>query len=144
MISKIVVASNDSPEAQRAHRAEIELARACKAELATVSIPSDLTAYTSFAIVVDPEAPNVIREVQRRTHGELHKKASRLAQEDGVRTTGSVVKGREIQALLHFLIRHRADHLLTGFHRHGSYLSRLRSPVYDLAQGAPCSLLDVH
>jgi nucleotide-binding universal stress UspA family protein len=74
MISKIVVAFNDSPEALRALRAGIELARACKGELATASIPSDVTDDISFAIVVDPEDPNVVREVQRRALGELHKK----------------------------------------------------------------------
>jgi nucleotide-binding universal stress UspA family protein len=103
MFSKIVVALNDLPESQRALRAAIELARACNAELATVSILGDLPAYTSFAIVVDPECPNAMREGQRRAHGELHEKASLLAQEHGVRAKGSIVEGREVQAILHFL-----------------------------------------
>jgi nucleotide-binding universal stress UspA family protein len=144
MFSKIVVALNDLPESQRALRAGIELARACNAELATVSILSDLPAYTSFAIVVDPEIPNVIREDQRRAHGELHEKASILAKEHGVLATGSVIEGREIQAMLHFLKEQRADLLVIGLHQHDFYLSRLWNSVYDLAQEAPCSVLGVH
>ncbi|WP_433964632.1 universal stress protein [Tunturiibacter gelidiferens] len=144
MFSKIVVALNDLPESQRALRAGIELARACKAEFATVSILSDLPAYTSFAIVVDPEIPNVIREDQRRAHGELHEKASILAKEHGVLATGSVIEGREIQAMLHFLKEQRADLLVIGLHQHDFYLSRLWNSVYDLAQEAPCSVLGVH
>jgi Universal stress protein family len=93
MFTKIVVALNDLPESQRALRTAIELARASNAELATVSILGDLPAYTSFAIVVDPNAPNAMRESQRRAHGELHKKASLLAQEHGVRAKGSIVRG---------------------------------------------------
>jgi len=85
MFSKIVVALNDLPESQRALRTAIELARASNAELATVSIVGDLPAYTTFDIVVDPSAPNAMKEERRRAHGELHEKASLLAQEHGVR-----------------------------------------------------------
>ena len=144
MFSKIVVALNDLPESQRALHAAIDLARACNAEIATVSILGDLPAYSSFAVVIDPNAPNVMREDQRRIHGELHEKASRLAQEHGVRATGSIIEGREVQAILHFLKNEHADLLIIGLHQHDFYLSRLWSSIYDLAQEAPCSVLGVH
>jgi nucleotide-binding universal stress UspA family protein len=144
MFSKIVVALNDLPESQRALRTAIELAQACNAELATVSILGDLPAYTSFAIVVDPNTPDAMQEDRRRAHGELHEKASLLAQEHGVRSTGSIVEGREVQAILHFLKDEHADLLVIGLHQHDFYLSRLWSSVYDLAQEAPCSVLGVH
>jgi nucleotide-binding universal stress UspA family protein len=144
MFTKIVVALNDLPESQRALRTAIELARACNAELATVSILGDLPAYASFAIVVDPNAPDAMKEEQRRAHRELHEKASLLAQESGVRAKGSIVEGREVQVILHFLKDERADLLVIGLHQHDFYLSRLWSSVYDLAQEAPCSVLGVH
>jgi nucleotide-binding universal stress UspA family protein len=78
MFTKIVVALNDLPESQHALRTAIELARAYNAELATVSILGDLPAYTSFAVVVDPNAPNAMKEDQRRAHSELHEKASTI------------------------------------------------------------------
>ena len=144
MFTKIVVALNNLPESQRALRTAIELARASNAELATVSIVGDLPAYTSFAIVVDPNTPNSMEEERRRAHGELHEKASLLAQELGVRAKGSIVEGREVQAILHFLREEHADLLVIGLHQHDFYLSRLWSSVYDLAQEAPCSVLGVH
>ena len=144
MFSKIVVALNELPESQRALRAAIDLARTCNAELATVSILGDLPAYTSFAVVVDPNAPNAIREGLRRAHSELHEEASRLAQKHGVRAKGSIVEGREVQVVLHFLREESADLLVIGLHQHDFYLSRLWSSVYDLAQEAPCSVLGVH
>ena len=144
MFSKIVVALNELPESQRALRTAIELARTCNAELATVSILGDIPAYTSFAVVVDPNAPNVMRGDQRRVHGELHEKASQLAQEHGVRAKGTIVEGREVQAILHCLREENADLLVIGLHQHDFYLSRLWSSVYDLAQEAPCSVLGVH
>jgi nucleotide-binding universal stress UspA family protein len=144
MFSKIVVALNDLPESQRALRAAIDLALACNAELATVSILGDLPAYTSFAIVVDPGAPSAMKEARRRAHGELHEKASLLAQEHGIRATGSIVEGQEVKAILHYLKEESADLLVIGLHQHDFYLSRLWSSVYDLAQEAPCSVLGVH
>jgi nucleotide-binding universal stress UspA family protein len=144
MFSKIVVALNDLPESQSALSTAIELARASNAELATVSILGDLPAYTSFAIVVDPKAPNSMMEDWRRAQDELHEKASLLAQENGVRAKGSIIECREVQAILHFLKDERADLLVVGLHQHDFYLSRLWSSVYDLAQEAPCSVLDVH
>ena len=121
MFSKIVVALNDLPESQRALRTGIQLARACKAEFATVSILSDLPAYTSFAIVVDPGAPDAMKESRRRARGDLLEKASLIAQEHGVRATGSLVEGREVQAILQFLREQRADLLIIGLHQHDFY-----------------------
>jgi nucleotide-binding universal stress UspA family protein len=144
MFTKIVVALNDLPESQRALRTAIELARVSDAELATVSILGDLPAYTSFAIIVDPDAPNAMEEERRRAHGELHEKASLLARKLGVRAKGSIVERREVQAILHFLREEHADLLVIGLHRHDFYLSPLWSSVYDLAQDAPCSVLGVH
>jgi nucleotide-binding universal stress UspA family protein len=144
MFTKIVVALNDLPESQRALRTAIELARACNAELATVSILGELPAYTSFALVVDPTAPNAMKEDRRRTQDELHEKASLLAREHGVRAKGSIIEGGKVQAILYFLKDERADLLVIGLHQHDFYLSRLWSSVYDLAQEAPCSVLGVH
>ena len=144
MLSKIVVAVNDLPESQRALRTAIELARASNAEIATVSILGDLPAYASFAILVDPNSPNAMQEDRRRAHGELHAKAAPLAQEHEVRAKGSIVNGREVQAILNFLKDERADLLVIGLHQHDFYLSRLWSFVYDLAEEARCSVLGVH
>jgi nucleotide-binding universal stress UspA family protein len=144
MFSKIVVALNDLPESQNALRAAIDLARVCGAELATVLILGDLPAYTSFAIVVDPGAPNAIKEDRRRALGELHERATKLAKEQGVHSKGSIVEGPEVHAILGFLKDANADLLVIGLHQHDFYLSRLWSSVYDLAQDAPCSVLGVH
>src|SRR5580700_7983673 len=109
MFSKIAVALNDLPESQRALRTAIDLARLCNAELATVSILGDLPAYASFSIVVDPEAPEAMMEERRHFHREMHEKAANLARELGVHAQGSIVAGKEVRAILHFLKEQNAD-----------------------------------
>jgi nucleotide-binding universal stress UspA family protein len=144
MFSKIVVALNDLPESQRALRAAIDLARSCNAELATVSILGALPAYTSFSAVVDPGASVAMMEELQNRHKEMHEKAANLARELGVHIRGSIVAGKEVRGILHFLKEQEADLLVLGLHQHDFYLSRLWSTVYDLAQGATCSVLGVH
>ncbi len=106
---------NDFPESQRALCGGTRLARAYKSSLATVPILGDLPAYIFFAIVVDPEVPNVIRQGQRRVHGELHGMFSLLAQEHGIQATDSTIEGREVQARFQFLKENRADLFDLGF-----------------------------
>jgi nucleotide-binding universal stress UspA family protein len=93
MFSTIVVVLNDLPESQRALRTAIELAHVFNAELATVSILEDLPAYTSFAILVDPNALSAMKEDRRRAQGELHERTSLLAQKHGGRTKASIIEG---------------------------------------------------
>ena len=144
VFSKIVVALNDLPESQRALRTAIRVARLCNAELVTISILGDLPAYSSFSVVVDPGAPAEMTEARRELHREMHEKAADLARERGVHAQGSILAGREVRAILDFLIEQKADLLVVGLHHRDFYLSRLWSSVYDLAQDASCSVLGVH
>jgi nucleotide-binding universal stress UspA family protein len=107
MFSRIAAALSDLPESQRALRTAIELVHACTSELATVSILGDLPAYSSLAIVGDAATPNAMKEDRQRANDELHKKASLLAHEHGVRSKGSIVEGLKVQAILHFLKEER-------------------------------------
>jgi nucleotide-binding universal stress UspA family protein len=144
MFSKIVVALNDLPESQRALRTAIDLARLGNSELATVSILGDLPAYTSFSVVVDPGAPAAMMEERRDRHKEMHEEAANLARQMGVHAQGSIVVGKEVRSILHFLKEQNADLLVVGLHQHDFYLSRLWNSVYDLAQDTTCSVLGVH
>ena len=72
MFSKIVIALNELPESQRALNTAIEIAASFNSSLATVSIFGDSPVYTSFAIAVDPAAPEVMKEARRKLHSKLH------------------------------------------------------------------------
>ncbi len=144
MFSRIVVALNNLPESQRALRTAIDMAASFNSSLATISILGEIPAYASFAIVVDPTAPEAMREARRRLHGELHDKAAALARDRGVQIRSAIVEGREVRAVLQYLREEKAELLVLGLHQHDFYLSRLWSSVYDLAKEAPCSVLGVH
>jgi len=144
MFSKIVVPLSDLPETQRALLAAIHLAQICNAEIATISILTDPPAYASFALIVDPSGPDAMMEARRRIHGELHEKASKLAQEQGVHAAGTILEGYAGDVIPRFLKEVNADLLVIGLHPRNYYLLRLWDSVHDPAQRAFCSVLSVH
>ena len=143
MFSKIAVALNDLPESQCALRMAIELTHVYNAELATASFLGDIPAYASFAIVLDPRTPNPMNEAIAKSNASCMNK-HHSAREHGVRATGSIMEGREVEAILNPLQDEHADPLVIELHRHNFYSSRLWNSGYDLAQEAPCSVLGVH
>jgi nucleotide-binding universal stress UspA family protein len=144
MFSKIVVASNDLPESQRALCTAIDLARSCNAELATVSILGDPPAFSSFSAVVDSSAPAALMEEQRDHQKQMHEKAAKPARELDIDAQGSIVVGKEVRVILRFLKERNADSFVVALHQHDFYLSRLWNSIYDLAEDATCSVLGVH
>ena len=143
MFKKIVVAYNDSHESERALRAAIKLAKSLNAELHAVTVMTHLPAYTAFA-AVDSSLPHVLEEDQARSHEVLQQKALKVAQESGIELRNHGVEGHEIDIIVDFLRREKADLLVVGLHKHDLYIARLWSTVYELAQESPCSVLGVH
>ena len=144
MFSKIVVALNDLPEAQRSLHTATDVARSFDAKLTLVSVLGNLPAYAAFAIAFDPDAPDLFRGDRRDMQMNLHENATRLAGEHCVRATSAVIKRRDARATLRFLKDEKADRLVIGLHQHDVYQSRLWTAAYDLARDAPCSVLGVH
>lgn len=143
MFKKIVVAYNDSHESERALRAAIQLAKSLNAELHAVTVMTSLPAYTAFA-AVDSSLPHALQEDQARAHEVLQQKALKLAQESGIELRNHGVEGHEVELIVDFLRREKADLLVVGLHKRDLYIARLWSTVYELAQESPCSVLGVH
>ena len=144
MFKKIAVAYNDSPEAQHALGAAIQLAQSLGAELSTITVAAELPAYTAFAAAGDPSLPQLLHDDRDSYLQVLGNKARASALLQGVSLQCHVVEGREVHAIVSFLRTHQADLLVIGLHQRDLYLARLWSTVYELAQEAPCSVLGVH
>jgi nucleotide-binding universal stress UspA family protein len=144
MFKKIVVAYNESHQAERALRAAIQLAKSLSAELHVVTVVTGLPSYTAFAEAVDSSLSQVLKEDQVKSHEVLHEKATRLGHENGMELRTHGIEGREIDVIVDFLHREKADLLVVGLHKHDLYIARLWSTVYELAQESPCSVLGVH
>lgn len=144
MFRKIVVAYNQTAEAQRALASAIRLAKSLDAELLTVTVMVDLPSYTAFASVADPALPRELDADRLRGYTELENKARVQAESHGIRFEAHLLDGKPVEAIVEFLRHHRADLLVIGLHQREFYIARLWSTVYELAQDAPCSVLGVH
>ena len=144
MFNRIAVAYNESPEAQRAFASAIHLAKTMGAELRTITVIEDLPSYTAFASAADPSLLQVLNEDQAGGYDRLQQNARATALELGVDLLPSAVSGPAVETILRFLSHHQIDLLVIGLHQRSSYISRLWSTVYELAQEAPCSVLGVH
>ena len=144
MFQRIVVAYNESPASERALAAAIRLATALKAELHTVTVITDLPAYTVYAGAIDASISRVLQEDQVKLHEQLREKAHTFAESHGFEVQTHLVEGGPVEAVVEFLREKKADLLVVGLHQPDLYIARLWNTVFELAQDAPCSVLGVH
>ena len=144
MFQKIVVAYDGSQEAERALVAAIRLAKSLSAELHTVTVIADLPAYAAFAEAADSSLSQQLQDDRTKHYESLQEKARALALRDTMEVRPHVLEGHEVEAIVEFLRRQKADLLVVGLHQRDLYIARLWSTVYELAQEAPCSVLGVH
>jgi nucleotide-binding universal stress UspA family protein len=144
MFQRIVVAYNESPASERALAAAIRLATALNAELHTVTVITDLPAYTVYAGAIDASISRVLKDDQLKLHEQLREKARTFAENHGFEVQTHLVEGGPVEAIIEFLRESKADLLVVGLHQRDLYIARLWNNVFELAQDAPCSVLGVH
>jgi nucleotide-binding universal stress UspA family protein len=139
MFQKIMVAYDDSPEAGRALRASIELAKVLRADLSVVTVLESLPIYYSFATIVAP-AINWTEE-QRAKYSTLQAEAQYLAKAAGLVLDAELIVGDEVGAIVDCAVRHHSDLLVLGIRRHSWLMAG--HTAKDIAQRAPCALLGI-
>jgi nucleotide-binding universal stress UspA family protein len=144
MFRKIIVAYNESPESQRALNSAILLAKSLNAELQAVTAMGDLPVYAVYAEAADPSIPRVLEDDRLRFYTKLQQKVRAQVESLGIEFQSFLVEGRQVEAIVEFLRRQKADLLVIGLHQRDLHIARLWSTVYELAQDAPCSVLGVH
>jgi nucleotide-binding universal stress UspA family protein len=144
VFKRIAVAYNESAEAQRALASAIQLAKNVNAELETITVMTHLPSYTTFASAADPALPQVLVTDRIQFYDDLQERARALARHNGLELKSHIVEGSAVDGIVKVLRAHQADLLVVGLHQRDSYISRLWSKVYELAQEAPCSVLGIH
>ena len=144
MFRKIVVAYNESPESQRAFVVAMKLAKSLDAEFQAVTAIGDLPAYTAFAEAADSSIAHVLEQDRLKFYTKLQDSARAQVESYGIGFQSHLIEGRQVEAIVDFLRRQKADLLVIGLHQRDLHIARLWSTVYELAQDAPCSVLGVH
>ena len=144
MYKKIAVAYDDSPEACRALKAAIQLAKSLGVGLQSITVMEKLPSYTAFATATDPSMLTVLEEDRAKYYEQLQAKAQSQAMEVGIELIPHLLDGEAVDGIVHFVCESKIDLLVIGLHRRPSRMSSLWSTVYTIAQNVPCSVLGVH
>jgi nucleotide-binding universal stress UspA family protein len=144
MFKKVIVAYNESPEAERALISAIRLAKILSAELQAITAMADLPAYTAYAGAAGVSLSHALKEDRVKFYELLQEKARALARAHGIDLQSHLVEGHGVEVIIDYLRQQKADLLVIGLHQRDLYIARLWSTVYELATEAPCSVLGVH
>ncbi len=144
MFKKIAVAFDESPEAQRAFRSALDLAKLVTAELYLITVIENLPAYMSYVSAVAPDVPVLLKNERHSFYVDLHSKAKSTAEEAGVSFQSELVEGDEIEALLQIVNRITPELLVVGLRRDPGGISRyLGGTAHQLALHVKCDVLGI-
>jgi nucleotide-binding universal stress UspA family protein len=138
MIERILVAYDESREAERALKVAIDLSRALEADLKVITVVEPLPAYFSF----EPSArlASHWKNQQQTRCSVLQRHARQQLSTSGVFPDAELIPGDEVGTILECARKYRADLLILGMKKH-TLLSGHTGQ--NLAEKAPCSVLGV-
>jgi nucleotide-binding universal stress UspA family protein len=139
MFHKIMVAYDDSPEAGRALRVSIELAKVLLAELSVVTVLEPLPIYYSFAIGAVPAIDWT--EEKRAMYSALRAEARQQAEAASLVPDAELISGDEVGSIVECTKRHHSDLLVLGMRKHSWLMAG--HTAKDLTERAPCALLGI-
>lgn len=138
MFRKIMVALDESPEADKALQAAIGLARALPAELSAVTVIEPPPAYYSFAVAAHPASE--WREEKRRLYTVLQARARQRARAAGLWLDTELVDGDEVSGIIQCARKYGADLIVMGMPKHKLSMGHTGK---DIADQSPCALMGI-
>ena len=144
MFKRIAVAFDESPEAERAFRSAVDLARLLESEVYLITVIEDLPPYIGYVSAVAPDVPGMLKADRQAFYTDLHNKARSTAEQAGVSVHSEFFEGDEMKGLLHLADRLHPDLLVVGLRFEPGGLSQyLGGTAHKLALHARCNILGI-
>ena len=144
MFKKIAVAFDESPEAERAFRCALDLAKFASAELCLITVIEAFPAYIGYVSASSPDVTRLLVGERRSFYENLQNKATLHASEVGVSIQTELAEGSEVATIVSVVERVDPDVLVVGLHRHASDLQFFGSTAHQLANHVKCNIFGVH
>jgi nucleotide-binding universal stress UspA family protein len=142
MFRHILIAYDESKEAQRALDKGLELAVELHAEVTLLTVEEPLPSYVQIAASVMPTLPEEQRRMHRESFRAMHERARERATSFGVTLRSMLMEGSEVKTILETASQVHADLLVVGLRRHLPGVE-LAGTVRNLSNGCPCPILAV-
>jgi len=144
MFKRIAVAFDESPQAGRAFRSALDLARMFGSEVFLVTVVEELPPYIGYVSAAAPDVLTKLRADRQAFYADLHNKARSAAEQAGVTIHSDFFEGDEMKGLLHLADRLRPDLLVVGLRFEPGGLSQyLGGTAHKLALHANCNILGI-
>jgi nucleotide-binding universal stress UspA family protein len=144
MFKRIAVAFDESPEAERAFRSAVDLAKLLESEVYLITVVENLPPYIGYVSAVAPDVPGMLKADRQAFYTDLHNKAMRSAEQAGVTIHSEFFEGDEMKGLLHLADRLHPDLLVVGLRFEPGGLSQyLGGTAHKLALHARCNILGI-
>ncbi|MGO8719447.1 MAG: universal stress protein [Acidobacteriaceae bacterium] len=144
MFKKIAVAFDESPEARRAFRSALDLAKLAGAELTMITVIENLPSYISYVSAVAPDVPVLLKNQRHAFYADLHDKAKKTAEQVGVNVHSKTIEGNEIEGLLQLIDDICPDLLVIGLRREpAGFGGFMGGTAHRLALHAKCNILGI-
>ena len=144
MYKRLIVAYDESPEANRALTRAIEMAKLMEAELRLVTVSEPLPAYVAYADVGFPGAKRMLADERQNFYDKLQEEAKVRAAENGIVADGVIVEGDEVQSIVDSITSWNGELLVIGRRHHSSPLTRIwGGTVHEIAERTRCNILAV-
>jgi nucleotide-binding universal stress UspA family protein len=141
---RLIIAYDESPEAQRALTRAIEMAKLMESELRLVTVSEPLPPYVAYADVGFPGSKRMLADERENFYNKLQEEAKVLAAESGLVADGVIVEGDEVQSIVNSITSWHADLLVIGRRHHSSPLTRIwGGTVHEIAERTTCNILAV-
>lgn len=142
MFERILIAYDESKEAQRALREGLKLASQLNSHVTIATVAEPLPGYYMMASVVAPSLPSDMRQEQLERLGKMQVRASEMAKHLGLSIETMLVESDEISGILEAAKALGADLIVLGLHRHMQNIE-WAGTVRKIANNTPCSILAV-
>lgn len=141
MFDRILIAYDDSPEAQSALHIGLDLASALHATTTLVTVLEPLPAYVSIAGSFAPDLPVSMLNERRQTLEFLQARAQQEAANRNIPLKTQILEAAEVSGILDAACNAHADLLVVGLRRHTA--AEWASTVRHIANESPCPILAV-
>jgi|GEM_PF-454244 len=147
MFTRLLVAYDESPEAEKALEAAIDLAKVSGASLHSVTVAEDLPPYIMYGTLettIDSDMATALTFQREAYYGAIVQKARDRAAAAGVAIDAILVPGIETDAIVTRTKEICADLLIIGLHKHSALVDHLWGSTHQrLTCTTPCSILAV-
>lgn len=146
MFKRIIVAYDESPEANRALASGIELAKQFGGVLRIVTVSEPLPVYTSFAEAALPGASRILEDERLAFYGTLQKEAQEKAKAEGISVEATIISGHEVASIVEHVNAWDPDLLIVGRRHHSFPLTQISmgGTLHEIAEKTRCSILGVY